>query len=72
MTPADYWRAVFEAAGSVLCETDEVLAAVECLRHSAPDDDLEAVAASVLRIRTETTELLGLVARITKGQKDNA
>lgn len=72
MTPADYWRAVFEAAGSVLCDTDQVLDAVADLRHTAPDDELERVAASVLHIRTETTELLGLVARITKGQKDNA
>lgn len=68
--PIDYWRASFEAAGAVLADTDEVLAAVECLRHTCPDDDLEAVAASVLRIRVETTELLGLVARITKGQND--
>lgn len=70
MTPIDYWRASFEAAGAVLVEADRVLADVEGLRHTAPDDDLEAVAASVLRIRTETTELLGLVARITKGIND--
>lgn len=68
MTTADYWRAAFEAAGSVLIETDQVLDAVAELRHTAPDDDLEAVAESVLRIRTETTDLLGLVARITKGE----